>query len=167
MNAKEILLLLPDIFQRTYDESSPLSDMLQVMELMHVPAEKALANLPDKFDPQIAPTEFLPFLAYCLQLDWLLEYFEDKEDLRILLANAANLIRWRGTVQGLDFFLETATQNPGRFEVKENETLDGQIRPFHLLIEAPESQYHRRQLIEKIIQWEKPAYMTYELRFTT
>jgi phage tail-like protein len=137
------------------------------MELMHEPAEEALAHLSDKFDPHKAPTEFLPFLAYCLQLDWLLEYFEDKEELRILLANAADLIYWRGTVQGLDFFLETATHNMGGFEIKENEALDGQIRPFHLLIEAHASLYHRQQLIEKIIQWEKPAYMTYELKFTT
>lgn len=175
MRSEEILELLPEIFQQTCYENSPLSDILFVMQEMHRPAEEALATLPNKFNPHLAPEEFLPFLAYCLQLDWLTNDLEDPEgtgDLRQLLSNASELIHWRGTSYGLVLFLETVffsgnEANTLRFEIKQNETSDGQPRPFHVVVEAPDQLRHHQDLIEKIIRWEKPAHITYELKFIT
>jgi hypothetical protein len=42
---------------------------------------------------------------------------------------------------------------------------DGKARPFHLRITAPQELAEHRILIERIVELEKPAYVTYELRF--
>ena len=85
--------------------------------------------------------------------------------LRELVAAAAYLSKWRGTMRGLTLFLETATGAPG-FEINENvPDSDGSLRPYHIRVRAPEGVVSHRRLIEMIIEQEKPAYVTYDLEF--
>jgi hypothetical protein len=81
-----------------------------------------------------------------------------------LAATAATLSRWRGTRKGLSLFLETATGMKG-FEVDEEVREEGKIKPFHLRITAPGELIAHRMLIQRIIELEKPAYVTYQLEF--
>ena len=86
--------------------------------------------------------------------------------MRELIAVAAYLSQWRGTLEGLCLFLETATGSLG-FEVDEHvENAKGMPRPYHIHVKAPQSCARDRSLIERIIEQEKPAYVTYDLEFT-
>ncbi|MCA9973659.1 MAG: hypothetical protein KC425_25775, partial [Anaerolineales bacterium] len=77
--------------------------------------------------------------------------------LRALVAAAVPLAQRRGTAAGLRDFLTVATGLEG-FEVTESET-----RPFHLEIRYPETAVGLRVFVERLIQFQKPAYVTCEL----
>jgi hypothetical protein len=89
----------------------------------------------------------------------------DPGNLRELIARAARLSQWRGTAEGLVRFLEAATGRVG-FAIEEQvPDRDGVPRPFHILVRAPESAREQRGLIERIIEREKPAYVTHAVAF--
>ena len=172
MKQTEIERLLPTVFQRTLTPGSPLAGLLDVMAQLHQPSETVLAQFEAILDPYQAPPAFVPFIASWLDLERFFTQQPEKLDtttaerlfatgsgrLRELTADAAFLSKWRGTAKGLTRFLETATGVPG-FVVEE------QIRPFHIRIQAPEAALIYRPLIERIIELEKPAYVTYALDF--
>jgi phage tail-like protein len=175
MKRTKIEALLPSVFRRTVHPGSPLFALLQEMEEQHEPSEEALANLDAFFDPYRAPHRFVPLLAHWVDLEKLLG--ESADDLatdpfppglgrlRELVASAAYLSRWRGTAQGLKLFLETAMGAQG-FEIIEVPLdAEGRPRPFHVAIRAPQATEGYRELIEQIIEIEKPAYVTYDLDF--
>jgi phage tail-like protein len=168
--------LLPGIFRRTIREGSPLLALLKVMETLHQPSEAVLGRLDAVFDPRRTSADFVPFLAHWLDLHNVLidSRNEDQGDparlwskidsgrLRELVANAARLSQWRGTVKGLRMFLEIATGESG-FEIDEAVVgPDGRARPFHFRIKIPSTLAPQMAMIERIIQSEKPAYVTYE-----
>jgi phage tail-like protein len=176
MKREEIERLLPRVFRRTLRPGGPLFALLEVMEAMHEPSEAALRQLDAALDPRRAPDAFVPFLARWLDLDRLFERRPAARGpraaaplttglgrLRELVAAAARLSQWRGTARGLREFLETATGTPG-FEIDEQVSqADGRPRPFHVRIRAPASTAAHRALIERIIEQEKPAAVTFEL----
>ncbi|MGK7872182.1 MAG: phage tail protein [Xenococcaceae cyanobacterium] len=174
MKRQEIERLLPEVFQRTILPGTPLWAILEAMEAMHTPVEASLEQLDTYFNPHRTPEDFLPFLARWLNLEWLFErsgvtnspfLSTGTEPLRELIALAAELSQWRGTAKGLILFLETATATSG-FEIKEQViNPEGQIIPFHLQILAPAATQPHQALLERIIESEKPAYVTYELQF--
>lgn len=148
--------------------------LLAVMEQMHAPAEEVLASLDMAFDPRRTPDAFVPFLATWVDLASLLRDLPPSSPidalstgtgrLRELVAAAAYLSQWRGTRRGLLRFLETATGVTG-FDVNETVVEDGRVAPYHLQITAPASVKPYRSLLERIIEMEKPAYVTYKLLF--
>src|SRR4030095_16733311 len=172
MQQAEIKQLLPAVFQRTVREGNPLTALLGLMEVLHAPSEAALERLDATFNQRRTKAEFGTFLAYLLDLDRL---FEDEPSgkwqvmfsrhpmtsglgcLRELIASAAYLSQWRGTRKGLLQFLQTATG----FEdfVIDEQVLDanGQLRPFHIKVRAPADSVVHEQLIQRIIELEKPA----------
>jgi phage tail-like protein len=176
MKRTEIEHLLPGVFHRTLYAGSLLETLLEVMEVLHAPAEDVLRELDSFFDPRRAPYRFVPYLAGWVDLDKLLSAGPVSEfspasfptglgRLRELVATAAFLSKWRGTAKGLLTFLETATGTQG-FEIDEHVPGDdGQPRPFHLRVFAPQETEPYIVLITKIIELEKPAYVTYELEF--
>jgi phage tail-like protein len=178
MKQDEILKLLPAIFQRTAHPGNLLAGLLGVMENLHAPDEQIIDNLEVYFNPHLAPDHFVPFLASWVDLARIL--VDTPEELAVkapppfpsglgrlreLIANAPLLSKWRGTGYGLKLFLEIATGMRG-FEI--NEIVPGANalpKPFHIRVSAlPESEIYRI-LIERIIQLEKPAHVTYDLVF--
>jgi phage tail-like protein len=177
MKRTEIERLLPGVFQRTMQAGSPLFALLEVMEALPAPDEEVLNQIDAFFDPYRTPDAFVPFLASWIDLDRLLletpEEFKDQAlpsfpggmgRLRELVAAAPFLAQWRGTAKGLLRFLETATGLYG-FTLDE-QVLDAANRPvpFHIRIGMPQAATGYRLLIERIIESEKPAYVTYELQ---
>ena len=178
MKAEAIRYLLPGVFQRTLRPGRPLAALLEVMEAMHSPAEHALEHFDAILNPWRTPDAFVPMLARWVDLQRLFERrFHGKEPaldqlmptglgrLRALIETAAYLSRWRGTRKGLLRFLQIATGLAG-FEIDEQVPgADGKPRPFHLRVRGPAAAASQRDLIERIIESERPAYVTYELEF--
>jgi len=176
MKRAEIERLLPSVIQRTVQLESPLAAVLDVMETLHLPSETALARLDAAFDARRTTEDVVPFLARWVDLDWL---FRETRSigtiarsrptistgigrLRELVSSAAYLSRWRGTAKGLQHFLQRAT-GEANFEIKENVDRDDRPKLFHLVVVAPASMRPHQALIERIVESEKPAYVTYEL----
>jgi phage tail-like protein len=185
MKRNEIERLLPEIFQRTLKdqrtlkEENPLSGLLEVMEKLQAPSEDVLQRLDSFLDPRRTRDDFVPYLAYWADLTRLFDETLNPKDefafsrssiasglgrLRELIASAAYLSQWRGTKKGLLLFLQTAT-GFADFDIQENVGLDGAPRPFHVSIRAPKDSARYSNLIERIVELEKPAYVTYELSF--
>lgn len=167
MRQTEIERLLPAVFRRTVRDGSLLDGLLAAMEAAHAPAERVLDGLDAYFDPRRAPDAFVPFLARWVDLERLL--VDDPDDfattptpafssgyghLRELVVEAAYLSRWRGTARGLLRFLEVATGVQG-FAIEE--------LPFHVRVRVPHQALPHRALIWRIIESEKPAYVTFEM----
>lgn len=177
MKKEQIKRLLPLVYQRAVQPGNPLFAILDVMEMMHAPSESALDRLEVNFDPYRAPDAFVPYLASWVDLEVLLDVPRTGSPsstpslstglgrLRELTRAAVTLSQWRGTRKGLCLFLETATGKKG-FEIDEQVAgPDGKIKPFHLRITAPSELAEHRILIQRIVELEKPAYVTYELVF--
>lgn len=192
MQRTEIERLLPEVFRSTLVERSPLAEpsslpepsplaaLLDVMASLHAPNEQVLDNLDRYFDPSRTDDRLVPLLSRWVDLERLFVHSAagaaepgEREPistgtgrLRELIARAAYLSQWRGTRTGLIAFLETATGASG-FDVDE-QVLDpttGRPRPFHVRVVAPLEVETHRPLIERIIELEKPAYVTYQLEF--
>jgi phage tail-like protein len=177
MKTAQIKRLLPSIYQSAADQRTPLTSILEIMEQMHAPAESILDQLEIYFDPRRAPEEFVPYLASWVDLEPVLDIPKSRDKTRLptlstgigrlreLTAAAVTLSKWRGTRKGLLLFLETATGTTN-FKVEES-TLgpDGKPRPFHIHITAPAESLPHRTLVQRIIELEKPAYVTYDLDF--
>lgn len=179
MELVRIKQLLPGIFRRTIRPGTPMFALLKVMEALHQPSEAVLGRLDAIFDPRRTSARFVPFLAHWLDLHHVLIEPGSEEHgdparlwstintgrLRELVANAAHLSGWRGTANGLRMFLETATGETG-FEIDEQIIgSDGQPKPFHFRIRIPKVLAPQIRMIERIIQSEKPAYVTFETEF--
>ena len=165
--------LLPEVYQRTLRPGSPLAAILEVMEALHAPSEEVLADLEAFFDPYRTPDRFVPYLACWVDLERFLvrsatgdAYLESGLGrLRELIAAAAYLSQWRGTAKGLLCFLETATGIEGVAIGEHVLRAGARPRPFHVRIRAPAEALPYRDLIERIVEMEKPAYTTYDLTF--
>jgi phage tail-like protein len=177
MKKEEIKRLLPSIFQNTAEPGNPLLAILDVMQKMHEPSEAAISSLEENFDPYRAPDSFVPYLATWVDLEVLLDAARPTDAsstpvpstglgrLRELTAAAATLSQWRGTRLGLSLFLKAATG--ADFDIDEQVLdEDGKPRPFYLRINGPKELEGHRQLIHRIVQLEKPAYVKYELGFS-
>jgi phage tail-like protein len=170
MKRAEIEKLLPEIYQRTLLPGTPQYALLEVMEAMHGPSESALRDLAETFDPRRTSDDFVAFLARWVDLDRLFVGATLPEAmtpglgrLRELIVESAELAKWRGTARGLIRFLQVATGISG-FEIDEEVTDEtGHLRPFHIRLRVPEEATRHRALIARIIESEKPAYVTYEL----
>lgn len=179
MKHQEIKQLLPEVFQRTDHKGTPLHGLLKIMETMTEPAEEILQQIPDYFNPYTTPEKFLPFLASWVDLDRFFPGFQNQAiadnntlqllgtgRLRELIIAAPQLSKLRGTASGLQLFLETASGEKG-FKIDESIVSEnGNALPFHIQITAPKAAEKHYTLIKRIIEQEKPAYVTYNLKFS-
>jgi phage tail-like protein len=167
--------LLPDVFRRTAQEGSPLDALLSVMEDLQAPSEETLDCLAEYLHPHRTPEWFLSYLGSWVALEPVYNPNADPSQvpistgapaLRELVANAAALAQWRGTHRGLERFLKAATGVDGfRIDDAVRDPDTGQVRAFHIRIEAPLSLKPHRALLERVIRFEKPAYVTFELSY--
>jgi hypothetical protein len=171
MQRASIEQLLPSVFQLGASPGSALAAVLDAMETLHAPDESLLGDIDACFDAYRVDDRLLAFLARWVDLDRLLPpaaalmagpvpFPTGYGRLRDLVATASSLAQQRGTARGLQQFLETATGTAG-FEIDD----DVPGRAFHIHVTAPASCEPVRDLIERIIDMEKPAYATAELGF--
>lgn len=152
---------------------SPLAAMLAVMEGLHAPAEAVIDHLDDFVSPNRAPDPFVLLLGSWLGLDRYFDWSGDRPGkgtprfrtgtarLRLLVAEAAELDRERGTHEALLRFLEIATGTTG-FAIVEG-AADGTPAPFHFTVRAPAAARPLADFVARIIEGERPAHATYEI----
>jgi phage tail-like protein len=153
------------MFQRAAGEHTVVGAVLDVMAELHEPDEAILAGIDGIFDPYRTPDRFVPFLARWVDLDRVLPpdvppgepvpFAPGYGCLRNLVATGAELAQWRGTSAGLRWFLRLATGVDG-FTVVE----DLVDRPFHIEVHVPPDAVPYRELVERIVAMEKPAFVT-------
>jgi hypothetical protein len=179
MQRERIARLLPEIMRPETPEAfaGPLGALLGVMEALHEPVEALLGQLDRYVDPLVAEPPFVLMLATWLDLDRYLHldgarrssgagnYPAGLDQLRLLTLEAADLSRRRGTAEALVRTLELATGRKG-FAVRAAAMDDqGRSRPFHIEVHAPPLSGAMRELVVRIVEDERPAHATYDLRF--
>jgi hypothetical protein len=183
MESARIRRLLPEAYRAAATShdgvaaSPALAAILSAMEAMHAPDEDILARADEFVDPMRAPNRFAIMLSSWLDLDRYLDWTSGRKGkgrahyaaglghLRNLTALAAHLMRWRGTRHGLERFLGVATGLSG-FKVVENPPDEkGRPRPFHIHVEAPDTARRIADLVRRIVEEERPAYVTYDIAF--
>lgn len=164
MRADRAAMLLPEVIRRGAGPGTPLSALLDVMESMHEPAEAALLGLPAILDPQSTPDDFVPFLASWVGLDDVIpdgaEFEAGSGRLRQLVATSAARARRRGTLDGLRETLAIAT---GRIDITVEDMVDGPdgaVLPFHVDIVVPAEAVGLFDLVNRLVEHEKPAFVT-------
>src|ERR1041385_1234117 len=179
MEARRIARFIPEIYRAAVLPGTPLSGILAVMEAMHAPSEEALVEIDKYLDPLRAPDNFALMLTSWLDLDRYLDWTGEREGagqpryaaglghLRALSMLAAHLMRWRGTRYALEHFLAAATGISG-FLVEQNPTdARGRPRPFHIRVHAPAGARRMADLVQRIVDQERPIYVTYEIVFSS
>lgn len=177
MEADRIARLLPETYRAAVAPGTPLGALLDAMAALQAPVETMLGRRETYVDPNRAPDPFVLMLADWLDLaaylDWsggrpgagVPRYAPGLGHLRALAAEAAELTRWRGTGRALLRFLTLATGVEG-YAVTENPPGPGGTpRPFHLVVQAPAAAARYRNLVERIVDRERPVYATYEIVF--
>jgi len=175
MRRNEMARLLPGVYQLALEPvdtsglgaDTRLAAALDAMEQLHDPCEQKLDILDSYIDPRRAPDEFVTYLAGWVDLDWLTggRVTTGPGRLRELVAEAMTLSRWRGTARGLKRFLIAAT---GVSDITIDEApagADGRPRPFHIRITVPATLEGHATLIQRIVEAEKPASVTYEVAY--
>jgi phage tail-like protein len=176
-----------------YHDDELMGRFLMLFESFWDPIEMQIDNLPYYFDPQLAPPDFLPWLASWIGLA--LDERWPEEGRRLLLRSAASLYRKRGTKQGLQEYLEIYTGERARIIEHRayNFCLGSQARlgpgialgtsnmphTFAVILHLPPAsssededertrqELERRRIIESIIKAERPAHTRYTLRIET
>ncbi len=177
---------------RVYQEQDELMGrFLMLFESFWRPIEAQIDNFPYYFDPEFTPTELLPWLATWVDLTLDERWPEEKR--RRLLSSAVALYRMRGTRRGLQEYLEIYTgarvqiseHGANNFTLGPHARLGlgvalGTLNMPHTFtvtafLPAAESagltsterarlDVERRRMIELIIEAEKPAHTSYNLR---
>jgi hypothetical protein len=89
------------------------------------------------------------------------------ERLRLLVALAVKLNAERGTAAMLKQMLAAATGIDG-FEIEENPTDNaGAPSSFHIRVRAPEAALRYHDLVSRIVENERPAYVTFEIVYVS
>lgn len=175
MDKDQILRFLPENYRfAASDARGPMAALLGVMEELHAPDETIIEHIDDYISPYRAPDDFVMLQASWLGLDRYFEwsggrpgagrpvYRAGLNQLRLLVAEAAELLRQRGRTATLLRFLEVATGVRG-FRVAE-ESAEGR-RPFHFTLEAPFEARPLERLVARIVDGERPAHATYTIEF--
>ncbi len=178
MNQSEIQSLLPEVFLQTLNdehknEETILSILIDIMHFMHVETELQFKTIEDFFNPCRTPQEaFIEYLGYWTDLERLwhddtklgIHHLIQKECLQELILSASYLSQWRGTLQGLSQFLKIATGS-NSITIRDGIDKHGKQQSFHFLVEISEKQKHQNRLIQRIIEQEKPVYVSYDIKF--
>ncbi len=138
--------------------------------------EDVLGQIHNYFDPLLAPDRLLPFLAFWVDLQF--EPGWPVEMRRKLVRQALDLYRWRGTKRGLQKYIELYT---GAVPEIEEEMASMSLGPgavlgwntilgggknynFTVTIRTERPELVDLGVVRGIIEREKPAFCTYELR---
>jgi hypothetical protein len=179
MEAARIEHFLPENFRLAATNPRGVAHaMLQAMEALHAPDEAIIERIDSFFSPIRVDPAHEDFVL--LQASWLgLErYFNwtggrpglgtpsfpsGIANLRLLVAEAAELLRERGMESTLIRFLELATGTKG-FAIADG-LPDGAPSPFHFTLFAPEAVRAQADLVARIVAGERPAHATYSILY--
>ena len=170
-----LLALLPAIFAEG-EQSSFLARYLLIFETILDEYDRILDNLHAYFAPDLAPEEFLPWLASWIGLT--LDEGWPVERRRSVLSRAMDLHRWRGTVRGMrehvDLFTGVAPEivergsglTLGHSSRLGHQTVLGRgDRPHHfsVILRVPDPETLDRRRLRVILEAQRPAHTTYAL----
>ncbi len=147
-----------------YSQDAFMGRFLMVFEDVLTPIERTIDNLAGYLDPQLAPADFLPWLASWIGL--VLDEHWPEAQRRELIRSAVSLFEWRGTKRGLSEFIRLYTGfTPEIIEPGVGQkTIDPkQAHHFIVCITAAEADKVDRSVLETIIEAEKPAHAAYRI----
>jgi phage tail-like protein len=169
MKPGSIARLLPEIYQQAYesgDGSQPLHALIHVMAAMLESTDNYLDDDARLAEPWRCEDEFLAPLARWVGLSAYIDGPGDSKGcagVRELIRQAAVLARARGTRETLDAILKLATGLTG-FEFEENPPDENGVpMSYHFRIRVPAGGARQRDLIERVIDNEKPCFTTVEI----
>jgi phage tail-like protein len=143
---------LPVIFQ----DGDFLGRFLLIFQSIWEPLEYRQDHVAMYFDPRTTPTPFLNWMA-----DWLgvnAGPVSDEGRLRMLLGEAVELYRWRGTRYGLTRLIELCTGVTPLVEES-----DSNPAVLHIRVSLPPESNVDRDTIERLVRAHKPAHTAYIL----
>ncbi|HMO59876.1 MAG TPA: FHA domain-containing protein [Roseiflexaceae bacterium] len=156
--------LLPAPYQT--DETNFLNRFLLIFESVLAPVERSVGQFHYYFDPRLVPDSLLAWLA-----SWVALVLNERwpiERRRELVARAAELYRWRGTHYGLSEYLKIYTGvtptivEPGLVRRADRDP-DLPDHIFRVVLAVPTTSHVEQELVEAIIDSEKPAHTSYYL----
>ena len=179
--------LYPKFLPEIYREVDFVSRLLKIFEETFEPTVNILNSLWAYLDPLTAPEAMLGFLGNWVA--WEINPRWSPEVQRRLIRQAMQIYSWRGTRRGLRFYLHLYTGLPLDEEIPQeddkhisiqevfqeglvlgktslgNNTLMGGGRPYHFIVRLRSEPGIEidEQLVDYIIEEEKPAFCTYEL----
>jgi phage tail-like protein len=167
---------LLDYLPAVYREDPLMRQFLLIFEDILDPLENTVDNLALYFDPLLVPESLLPWLG--AWVDLALDPGWPLERRRMLVKNAAELYRWRGTRRGLAEYLKIYSGvEPQIIEFVPGMILDEKSRlglntvlgssgtghHFTVIIAAKAISYVSERVIRNIIDSQKPAHTVYTL----
>ena len=171
------LKYLPSI----YRDDALLGQFLMMLESFWGPIDRQITSIHDDFDPRVMPSRLLAWYARWVDLRLDARWPEEKQ--RKLIRSIVSLYRRRGTRAGLAEFLELYTGVAPRIDERRARNLTlgrnallgpsvalgtGNVpHSFSVTLRLPrvsdEESETRRNVIESIIDAEKPAHTSYTL----
>ncbi|PDW02679.1 FHA domain-containing protein [Candidatus Viridilinea mediisalina] len=139
-----------------YHENDFLGRFLLIIEAMWEPLEQRQDHIAMYFNPRTCPPTMLQYLSTWLDLP--LNPFWPEPLKRLLLAEALDLMRWRGTRYGLVRLIELVTGLTPEITTEPQQPLVMRVR-----ITVPDNNGVDRDLIETLIKSYKPAHIGYIL----
>ncbi|MEO1427795.1 MAG: phage tail protein [Cyanobacteria bacterium J06633_8] len=179
--------LYPKFLPEFYREVDFISRLLKIFEETFEPAVNTLNSLWAYLDPLTAPEAMLGFLGNWVA--WEINPRWSPEVQRRLIRQAMQIYSWRGTRRGLRFYLHLYTGLPLDEEIPQEDdkhisiqevfqeglvlgktslgdnTLMGGGKPYHFIVRLRSEPGIEidGQLVDYIIEQEKPVFCTYEL----
>jgi phage tail-like protein len=150
-----------------YSTDDFMARFLCIFESILRPIEHQLDNFYYYLDPRTAPGDFLPWLASWLDLVIDERWPEPKR--RSLIHAAVELFRWRGTKRGVTQFIELYTDlRPEIEEYNPNIPPSATNQPytFTVTLRVPKGMSIDQQIVQRIIETEKPAHTAYTISIT-
>jgi phage tail-like protein len=148
-----------------YQDDDFLGHFLLIFESILDPIERTIDQIDHYFDPYLAPEPLLPWLASWVDL--VLNENWPVERRRTLIGRAAELYRWRGTRRGLSEYIRIYTGveptifEPGDGGNNRQSSLEPHV--FRVILDVPDPKQVPREIVEAIIEAEKPAHTGYIL----
>jgi phage tail-like protein len=133
-----------------------LGRFLRIFEAIWEPLEQRQDHIALYFDPRTCPAAFLPWLASWLHLAFEAHWPEARR--RHVLAEAMDLYRWRGTRYGLTRMLEVCTGLTPDITEEASQPF-----VFRISVTIPPGSGIRPELLEALIEAQKPAHAGYQL----
>jgi len=155
-----------DLLPGIYHDSDFLGRFLLIFEHILSPVDRTITNIPEYFDPGITPPEYVQWLASWVGIALDGRWPEERQ--REVVRKAPELFRWRGTRRGMEQFIQLYTGSTPEIDqptLREIAADRSRAFRFSVRVRVPRSAALSRQLVESIIELEKPAFAACSLEW--